>query len=68
MKATDLDQGENARIYYYLLSNTVPFTVDHVDGVIYANETLDREKQSSYEIIIKASNDNEYQQTNVSFL
>lgn len=68
MKATDLDQGENARIYYYLLSNTVPFTVDRVDGVIYANETLDREKQSSYEIIIKASNDNEYQQTNVSFL
>lgn len=66
MKATDLDQGENARIYYYLLSNKpVPFVVDHIDGTIFANDTLDREKQNSYEIIIKASNDNEYQQTNV---
>lgn len=67
VKAIDLDQGENARVYYYLLSNMVPFTVDHLDGIIYANETLDREKQTSYEIIIKASNDYEYQQTNVNF-
>lgn len=68
MKATDLDQGENARIYYYLLSNNlVPFIVDRLDGTIYANDTLDREKQNSYEIIIKASNNNEYQQTNVNF-
>lgn len=69
MKATDLDQGENARIYYYLLSNKpVPFVVDRIDGTIYANDTLDREKQSSYEIIIKASNDNDYQQINVNYL
>lgn len=69
MKATDLDQGENARIYYYLISNQqVPFIVDRLDGTIHTNDTLDREKQSSYEIIIKASNDNEYQQTNVNIL
>lgn len=68
VKATDLDQGENARVYYYLLSNkSVPFIVDHLDGTIYANDTLDREQWSSYEIVIKASNDNEYQQTNVNF-
>lgn len=67
VKATDLDQGENARIYYYLISDkSVPFIVDRLDGTIYANETLDREKKSSYEIIIKASNNNEYQETNVS--
>jgi len=67
VKATDLDQGENARIYYYLLSNIpVPFIVDRLDGTIYANETLDREEQSSYEIIVKASNDNDYQQKNVT--
>lgn len=66
MKATDLDQGENARIYYYLLSNkSVPFIVDRFDGFIYANDTLDRENQSSYEIIVKASNENEFQQPNV---
>lgn len=66
VKATDLDQGENARIYYYLLPNEpIPFIVDRLDGSIYAIDTLDREKQSAYEIIIKASNDNEYQQTNV---
>ncbi|VVC44201.1 Hypothetical protein CINCED_3A007173 [Cinara cedri] len=69
VKATDLDQGENAQIYYYLISNQpVPFVVDHLDGTIYTNDTLDREKQSSYEILIKASNDNEYQQTNVIIL
>jgi len=67
VKAIDLDQGENARIYYYLLSNTpVPFIVDRLDGTIYANNTLDREKQSSYEIIVKASNNKEYEQMNVS--
>ncbi|XP_025413054.1 cadherin-87A isoform X2 [Sipha flava] len=65
VKATDSDQGENARIYYYLTSDkSVPFIVDRLDGTIYANDTLDREKQSSYEIIIKASNNNEYQETN----
>lgn len=67
MKATDLDQGENARVYYYLLSNkSVPFIIDHLDGTIYANETLDREKLSSYEIVVKASNDIEYQSINVN--
>lgn len=67
MKAIDLDQGENAHIYYYLMSNVpVPFIVDSLDGTIYANDTLDREKQNSYEIIIKASNDKEYRQTNVN--
>jgi len=40
--------------------------VDRLDGTIYANETLDREEQSSYEIIVKASNDNDYQQKNVT--
>lgn len=69
VKATDLDQGENARIYYYLISDkSVPFLVDRLDGTIYANDTLDREKQSSYEIIIKASNNIEYQETNVNLL
>lgn len=42
--------------------------MDHFDGTIHTNDTLDREKQSSYEIIIKASNDNEYQQTIVNIL
>jgi len=40
--------------------------VDRFDGTIYANDTLDREKQSSYQIIIKASNDINYQQKNVT--
>lgn len=42
--------------------------MDHLDGTIYTNDTLDREKQSSYDIIIKASNDNEYQHTDVNNL
>lgn len=40
--------------------------MDRLDGSIYANDTLDREKQSSYQIIVKASNDISYQQKNVT--
>lgn len=69
MKATDVDQGENARIYYYLISNEpIPFIVDRLDGTIYANDTLDREEKSSYELIIKASNEDEYHQMDVCFI
>ncbi|XP_050531653.1 cadherin-87A [Daktulosphaira vitifoliae] len=66
VKATDLDHGENAHIFYHLLTpNHIPFMIDRLDGTIYANDTLDREEQSSYEIVVKASNDNiEYQHTN----
>lgn len=60
--AVDKDEGDNARVYYYIVSGNEQrsFTVDRLDGNIYTNATLDRETQDSYDIYIKATNDPDY--------
>jgi len=60
--AVDKDEGENARVYYYIVegNHDRSFIVDRLDGTIYSNTSLDREAKDSYEIFIKATNDPDY--------
>lgn len=53
VQAHDQDVGKNGRVRY-LLTQTSPFVVDAVRGVITVMEKLDREKESSYSFIITA--------------
>ncbi|KAJ1523428.1 hypothetical protein ONE63_001290 [Megalurothrips usitatus] len=62
VEAQDPDEGLYARIYYYLIRNSGPglFSIERTDGTLYTNATLDREKEDSYELYIKASNDPDF--------
>lgn len=62
VEAKDLDEGLYARIYYYIIRNSGPslFSIERTDGSLYTNATLDREKEDSYELYIKASNDPDF--------
>ncbi|XP_043267899.1 fat-like cadherin-related tumor suppressor homolog isoform X3 [Venturia canescens] len=52
--ATDADLGENAKITYFLVTETRDFTVDPVTGVLRVFGKLDRERQEVYELKIRA--------------
>ncbi|XP_022834034.1 cadherin-87A [Spodoptera litura] len=58
VKATDKDSGENGKVYYHVLEGNQEgaFTVDRTQGVIRANISFDREKQSEYSFTLYASN------------
>uniref|UniRef100_A0A1B6L3B2 Cadherin domain-containing protein n=1 Tax=Graphocephala atropunctata TaxID=36148 RepID=A0A1B6L3B2_9HEMI len=60
--AVDNDEGDNARVYYYVVQGNYDrsFIVDRLDGTIYSNTTLDRELRDTYDIYIKATNDPDY--------
>ncbi|KAK9508052.1 hypothetical protein O3M35_007799 [Rhynocoris fuscipes] len=62
IEAVDKDEGDNARIYYYLLGNNEDklFIVDRIDGTITTNATLDREERDTYDLFVKATNDPDY--------
>ncbi|XP_014253016.1 cadherin-87A [Cimex lectularius] len=61
VEAVDKDEGDNARIYYYLVGDTSSlFLVDKTDGSISTNSTLDREEKEFYDLFIKATNDPDY--------
>ncbi|KAE8740358.1 hypothetical protein FOCC_FOCC014138, partial [Frankliniella occidentalis] len=62
VEAQDPDEGLYARIYYYIMRNSGSglFTIERTDGTLYTNATLDREKEDSYELYIKASNDPDF--------
>lgn len=56
IEAYDLDQGDNGRITYELLTNdtTIPFIIDPDTGVIRCIQSLDREERSSYQFELLA--------------
>ncbi|XP_026727127.1 cadherin-87A [Trichoplusia ni] len=58
VKATDKDSGDNGKVYYHVLEGNQEgaFTVDRTQGVIRANVSFDREKQSDYTFTVYASN------------
>lgn len=53
--ATDVDLGENAKIAYTLVTDTNDFRVDRSTGVLTVWGSLDRERQDSYELRIRAT-------------
>ncbi|XP_019645840.1 PREDICTED: protocadherin Fat 4-like [Branchiostoma belcheri] len=50
--ATDVDNGTNGEVNYYITDATVPFTVDNTTGVISTSGGLDRETVSSYTFLV----------------
>ncbi|KAK5929600.1 hypothetical protein CgunFtcFv8_010821 [Champsocephalus gunnari] len=53
VQALDRDIGTNGQVRY-ILTQTSPFVVDSVRGVITVKEKLDRERNSNYTLIITA--------------
>ncbi|KAL7291205.1 hypothetical protein TKK_0015045 [Trichogramma kaykai] len=56
--ATDPDLGDNAKIAYTLVTDTADFYIDRSTGVLSVNGKLDRERQDSYELRIRATDRN----------
>lgn len=54
VNATDADSGEFSKIKYILATDTRDFYVDPVSGVLSVSAPLDRERQSLYELKIRA--------------
>lgn len=52
--ATDADLGENARVTYLLVTETDDFKLHPVSGKLTIKGQLDRERQESYELRIRA--------------
>ncbi|XP_047099103.1 cadherin-87A [Schistocerca piceifrons] len=65
VEAIDRDEGQHARIYYYIISGNEEggFYIDKTDGSLYANKSFDREKEELYILHIKATNDPDYYTT-----
>ncbi|OQR71392.1 fat cadherin-related tumor suppressor-like, partial [Tropilaelaps mercedesae] len=55
LRATDADDGDNARIRYRLASETHDFTVDEKSGILIVQHSLDRERQAEYNLMVKAT-------------
>lgn len=55
VNATDADLGDNARIAYSLVTDTEDFSVDPLTGILYVSAALDRERQETYELKIRAT-------------
>ncbi|KAG7478673.1 protocadherin Fat 4-like [Solea senegalensis] len=53
VQAHDQDDGPNGQVRY-MLNQTSPFMVDAVRGVVTVMGKLDREKDSNYDLVIKA--------------
>ncbi|XP_049820796.1 fat-like cadherin-related tumor suppressor homolog isoform X5 [Aethina tumida] len=53
--ATDADEGDNARVTYSLVTDTKDFGVDKVTGELRVSNNLDRERQDTYELRIRAT-------------
>ncbi|PKU40343.1 protocadherin fat 4-like [Limosa lapponica baueri] len=67
--ATDLDEGENARITYYLSAEDGdnPYSIQQ-DGTILANSYLDRETKEKYELLLVASDNGVPQRQNFTYV
>lgn len=59
LKAFDRDLRSKFPIIYCLIEGNEfqEFSLDSVTGILYTNHTLDREKQSTYDLLVKAVND-----------
>ncbi|XP_076043934.1 cadherin 87A isoform X2 [Oratosquilla oratoria] len=59
LKAEDPDDGTNAKIFYYIVKGNADkaFYIDKLHGKLYTNAVLDREEKSSYNLVVKATND-----------
>lgn len=59
LKALDVDLESTNPIQYCIIDGNEfqEFRLDKNSGVLYTNKTLDREKQESYELVVKAIND-----------
>lgn len=59
LKAIDRDLESSNPITYCLIEGNefLEFSLDRITGILYTNQTLDREKQSSYDLLVKAIND-----------
>nr|XP_018896045.1 PREDICTED: fat-like cadherin-related tumor suppressor homolog isoform X2 [Bemisia tabaci] len=55
LNATDADLGNNGRFLYSLLTDTQDFAVDPITGALTVSGNLDREKQDTYELKIRAT-------------
>lgn len=55
LNATDTDLGDNAKVTYTLITDTKDFRVDAVTGVLTVSAPLDREKQETYELRVRAT-------------
>lgn len=62
MKALDRDEGNHAKVYYYLLSGNEDggFYLDKSEGNLYANRSFDREEKDEYNLLILANNDPDF--------
>ncbi|XP_021248692.1 protocadherin Fat 4-like isoform X2 [Numida meleagris] len=67
--ATDLDEGENARITYYLSSEDGdnPYGIQQ-DGTILVNGYIDRETKEKYELLLVASDNGMPQRQNFTYI
>ncbi|KAJ8921829.1 hypothetical protein NQ315_008461 [Exocentrus adspersus] len=59
VKALDRDEGNHAKVYYYLISGNEDgaFYLDRSDGGLYSNKSFDREHKEEYVLLIIANND-----------
>ncbi|KAM6407361.1 protocadherin Fat 4-like [Pluvialis apricaria] len=67
--ATDLDEGENARITYYLSAEDGdnPYSIQQ-DGTILVNGYVDRETKEKYELLLVASDHGVPQRQNFTYV
>lgn len=54
MNATDADLGDNSKVTYTLITDTKDFRVDPQTGILSVSAPLDREKQETYELKVRA--------------
>ncbi|XP_009923550.2 protocadherin alpha-11-like [Haliaeetus albicilla] len=67
--ATDLDEGENAEITYYLSAEDGdnPYSIQQ-DGTIFINGYVDRETKEKYELLLVASDNGVPQRQNFTYV
>jgi protocadherin Fat 1/2/3 len=58
VEATDIDDGENAKLYYFLSGDLEShFAIDHQLGHLKTKTELDREKQAIYQFEVHISDE-----------
>nr|XP_054754585.1 protocadherin Fat 4-like [Lytechinus pictus] len=55
LRAEDKDVERNSYVEYYLLTSGVPFAVSRVEGNMQVTGSLDRETESSYNLLVQAT-------------
>lgn len=54
LKATDDDEGENARVSYFLIPESSIFAIETDSGALVLKQTLDREIRAEYKLTVNA--------------